>query len=101
MQATIGRAADRHGHRRFFAVAGGISCRPQTAIGCTAARVGHAIRAPDKGSATRTQENIMAKGQIRSTREKKKPKADKNKKPKRQPFGGKVPATTGAMPGKK
>ena len=39
----------------------------------------------------------MAKGQIRSTKEKKKPKADKNKKPKHVPFGGKMPTT--AMPG--
>ena len=30
----------------------------------------------------------MAKGQMRSNKEKKKPKADKNKKPKHLPFGG-------------
>ena len=36
----------------------------------------------------------MAKGQLRSTKEKKKPKSDKNKKPKRQPFGGKNPPNT-------
>ncbi len=43
----------------------------------------------------------MAKGQVRSTKEKKKPKADKNKKQKHLPFGGKMPATPGGMPGKK
>lgn len=38
----------------------------------------------------------MAKGEQKSNREAKKPKADKNKKAKNQPFGGKTP-----MPGKK
>ena len=36
----------------------------------------------------------MAKGEQRSNKEKKKPKADKNQKKKGQPFGGKTP-----MPG--
>ena len=39
----------------------------------------------------------MAKGQMRSNKEKKKPKADKNKKAKHQPFGGKMPMAPGAM----
>jgi hypothetical protein len=43
----------------------------------------------------------MAKGQMRSTKEAKKPKADKNKKPKHQPFGGKMPASVAAKGGKK
>ena len=44
----------------------------------------------------------MAKGQMRSTKEKKKPKADKNKKAKHMPFGGKMPMAPGPMqPGKK
>ena len=38
----------------------------------------------------------MAKGQQKTSRETKKPKADKNKKVKGAPFGGKTP-----MPGKK
>ncbi len=33
----------------------------------------------------------MAKGSDRPGKEKKKPKADKNKKPKHVPFGGKTP----------
>jgi hypothetical protein len=33
----------------------------------------------------------MAKGQQRSSKEKKKPKADKNQKKKHQPFAGKAP----------
>lgn len=33
----------------------------------------------------------MAKGQMKSNKEKKKPKADKNLKPKHAPFGGKTP----------
>jgi hypothetical protein len=33
-------------------------------------------------------EGSMAKGQMRAPKEKKKPKADKNKKKKHQPFGG-------------
>ena len=45
----------------------------------------------------------MAKGQMRSNKEKKKPKADKNKKAKHVPLGGKTPMAPGgmAMPGKK
>jgi hypothetical protein len=43
----------------------------------------------------------MAKGQMRSTKEAKKPKADKNKKAKHQPFGGKMPASVAAKGGKK
>jgi hypothetical protein len=39
----------------------------------------------------------MAKGSDRPGKEKKKPKADKNKKPKHVPFGGKTPA--GGMSG--
>jgi hypothetical protein len=37
----------------------------------------------------------------RPGKEKKKPKADKNKTPKHQPFGGKMPANSMGMPGKK
>jgi hypothetical protein len=33
----------------------------------------------------------MAKGQMKSNKEKKKPKADKNLKAKHAPFGGKTP----------
>jgi hypothetical protein len=47
------------------------------------------------------KENPMAKGQMRSTKEKKKPKADKNQKPKHQPFGGKQPPNSMSAPGKK
>jgi hypothetical protein len=36
---------------------------------------------------------IMAKGRDRPGKEKKKPKSDKNKKPKHAPFGGKTPPT--------
>jgi hypothetical protein len=44
----------------------------------------------------------MAKGQTRTTKEKKKPKADKNKKAKHVPFGGKMPANSmGGSGGKK
>jgi hypothetical protein len=43
----------------------------------------------------------MAKGQLRPSKEKKKPKADKNKKPKHQPFGGKTPITGAGMAPKK
>ena len=45
----------------------------------------------------------MAKGKERPAKEKKKPKADKNKKAKHVPFGGKMPMAPGAMsmPGKK
>ena len=42
----------------------------------------------------------MAKGQMRVPKEKKKPKADKNKKQKHAPFGGKTPMTTAAAPKK-
>ena len=41
----------------------------------------------------------MAKGRDRPGKEKKKPKADKNKKTKHAPFGGKTPPTV--MPGQK
>lgn len=41
----------------------------------------------------------MAKGQMRSTREKKKPKAEKNKKPKHLPFGGHLPGQKETHPG--
>lgn len=43
----------------------------------------------------------MAKGQMRVPKEKKKPKADKNKVLKHQPFGGKMPANSMGMPAKK
>lgn len=47
----------------------------------------------------------MAKGNDRPGKEKKKPKADKNKKPKHVPFGGKLPpsgmAGMSPKPGKK
>ncbi len=33
----------------------------------------------------------MAKGQMKSNKEKKKPKSEKNKKPKHLPFGGATP----------
>jgi hypothetical protein len=39
---------------------------------------------------------VMAKGEQKNNREKKKPKADKNKKQKGQPFGGKIPMGQGA-----
>ena len=43
----------------------------------------------------------MAKGQMRPNKEKKKPKADKNKKEKHLPFAGKQPMTqAGAQPKK-
>ncbi len=45
------------------------------------------------------QEDVMAKGQMRSNKEKKKPKADKNVKAKHVPLAGKAPPTL--MPGKK
>jgi hypothetical protein len=51
--------------------------------------------------ALKQQEDVMAKGQARTTKEKKKPKADKNKKQKHVPFGGKMPANSMSMPGKK
>lgn len=41
----------------------------------------------------------MAKGDQKPSREKKKPKADKNKKQKNLPFGGKMPM--GVSPGRK
>ena len=37
------------------------------------------------------KENVMSKGRDRPGKEKKKPKSDKNKKQKHQPFGGKAP----------
>jgi len=37
---------------------------------------------------SRPREDAMANREQRKNREKKKPKADKNKKPKHQPFGG-------------
>ena len=41
----------------------------------------------------------MAKGRDRPGKEKKKPKSDKNKKNKHQPFGGKTPMNqSGSMP---
>ena len=43
----------------------------------------------------------MAKGRDRPSKEKKKPKSDKNQKPKHQPFGGKAPMTTAGAPPKK
>ena len=44
----------------------------------------------------------MAKGSDRPGKEKKKPKADKNKKQKHVPFGGKTPPTAmGGSAGKK
>ena len=48
-----------------------------------------------------SRRDVMAKGQTRTTKEKKKPKADKNKKAKHVPFGGKMPANAMSMPGKK
>jgi hypothetical protein len=48
-----------------------------------------------------TKEDVMSKGRDRPGKEKKKPKADKNKKDKHAPFGGKTPMTTaGAAPKK-
>jgi hypothetical protein len=38
----------------------------------------------------------MAKGEQKPSKEKKKPKADKNKKAKNLPFGGKMPMGQGA-----
>jgi hypothetical protein len=54
-------------------------------------------------AATNHQEHVMAKGRDRPGKEQKKPKSDKNKKPKHVPFGGKTPMTgMGSMqPGKK
>jgi hypothetical protein len=46
-----------------------------------------------------TRENAMAKGQMKPNKEKKKPKADKNKKPKHQPFGGATPQGQTGHPG--
>ena len=43
----------------------------------------------------------MAKGADRPSKEKKKPKADKNTKPKHAPFGGKTPMTSAAATPKK
>lgn len=39
----------------------------------------------------------MASREQRSNREKKKPKAEKNQKPKHQPFGGKTPMSIGGQ----
>jgi hypothetical protein len=44
-------------------------------------------------------EGSMAKGQQRSTKEKKKPKSDKNKKKKHQPFAGHSPGQGPDHPG--
>ncbi|MDQ2080445.1 hypothetical protein RA307_09655 [Xanthobacteraceae bacterium Astr-EGSB] len=41
----------------------------------------------------------MAKGQQRSTKEKKKPKSDKNKQKKHQPFGGHAASPSQDHPG--
>ncbi len=41
----------------------------------------------------------MAKGQMRSSKEKKKPKAEKNQKKKHLPFGGAVPGQKETHPG--
>jgi hypothetical protein len=41
----------------------------------------------------------MAKGQMRSNKEKKKPKSDKNKKVKHLPFGGGAPGEKETHPG--
>lgn len=41
----------------------------------------------------------MAKGQMRSNKEKKKPKSDKNKKAKHLPFGGGAPGQKETHPG--
>ena len=41
----------------------------------------------------------MAKGQMRSNKEKKKPKSDKNKKKKHQPFAGQGTAPSQDHPG--
>jgi hypothetical protein len=49
----------------------------------------------DRRSSGPTKETVMAKGQMRSSKEKKKPKSDKNKKQKHTPFGG------AAAPGQK
>jgi len=43
----------------------------------------------------------MAKGQMKSNKEKKKPKADKNLKQKHAPFGGKQPPNAMGGSGKK
>jgi hypothetical protein len=43
------------------------------------------------------KEDVMAKGKERPAKEKMKPKADKNKKAKHVPFGGKMPMAPGAM----
>jgi hypothetical protein len=52
-----------------------------------------------KGSPSNQQEDVMGKDRDRPAKEKKKPKADKNKKAKHVPFGGKTPMSAmGAMP---
>jgi hypothetical protein len=50
-------------------------------------------------SSHRHRESTMAKGQMKPNKEKKKPKADKNKKPKHQPFGGATPQGQTGHPG--
>jgi hypothetical protein len=45
-------------------------------------------------------EVVMAKGSDRPGKEKKKPKADKNKKPKHQPFAGHAPMSALGQPKK-
>ena len=45
------------------------------------------------------KEVLMAKGQLRSSKEKKKPNADKNKKQKHVPFGGAAPGQKETHPG--
>jgi hypothetical protein len=44
-------------------------------------------------------EGSMAKGQMRAPKEKKKPKSDKNKKKKHQPFGGQAAGQAPDHPG--
>jgi hypothetical protein len=49
------------------------------------------------------EESLMSKGRDRPAKETKKPKSDKNKKQKHQPFGGKTPSPVMATmhPGEK
>jgi hypothetical protein len=51
------------------------------------------------GRADVMMEGSMAKGQMRAPKEKKKPKADKNKKKKHQPFGGQAAGQPQDHPG--
>jgi hypothetical protein len=60
---------------------------------------GAAARVPVHSSFFLVMEGSMAKGQQRSTKEKKKPKSDKNKKKKHMPFGGHTPAGAPDHPG--